>query len=88
MNTDIPKCLPNIERIYSKYGYLHQISPFIRSAANLEAIKVTNSGFSGDLMELNRERERLDDAKKVTIYVNEYFYVHKNGRISQRNSRK
>lgn len=73
--TDISQYLPNLERIYFANAKIQHVLPFIRGAARLKAIKIKHfDGFyNGGLMTLNQERQRLDHAQNVTIYVNEYF---------------
>lgn len=78
--TDIPRYLPNLERIYLAQCRVDHILPFIRNAANLKAIKIKHFADFKNLMVLNHERKRLDDPKKLTIYINEYFVeMHKWG---------
>lgn len=79
MATDIATNLPNLERIYFNQASTDDILPFIRSSAKLKTIKIKRfqSGTRGfiDLLALNREREKFLGAKKLTIYIDQYFIL-------------
>lgn len=78
LSINIPETFPNLERIYIPFGNIHQLLPFIRDAVNLKAIKIKQLDGSIDLLALNREREQLKGAQRLTIYVNEdFFNAHK-----------
>lgn len=74
----------NIERIYMRRGSITRILPFIRVARKLKALIVkilytddtTNDEPSfKDFITLNNERKLLDDARKVTIYIDEKTFL-------------
>lgn len=74
----LPCNLPNIERIYFTEATTDTILPFICKSSRLTTIKIKR--FLGgshyvngsiDLLALNEEREKLNGAKRITIYVNE-----------------
>ncbi|XP_055325684.1 uncharacterized protein LOC129579559 [Sitodiplosis mosellana] len=78
--------LVNLERVYLGQPTSEAIASFIRHSAKLKKIKVAhyirmpmpNSANNGlDLAALNKEREKLAGAQKVTIYVPEDIYLAK-----------
>lgn len=79
---DLPKQLPNLESIYFTEAKTDHILPFIQHSPKLKSIQIKRfcagthyvRGFI-DLTTLNDERAKLENARKVTIYVNEYFVL-------------
>lgn len=73
---------PNLERIYFSQSSTDAIYPFICGSTKLKAIKIKrlHGGIHFrrgciDLPALNKEREKLNGAKKVSIFVDEYFVL-------------
>lgn len=84
----LPSKMPHLQRIFFTTATINQILPFIRGSKHLMTIKIMEfieadsmSYHSFDtfefpnLMELNEEREKLDEAEKVNIYVNERLFL-------------
>lgn len=80
----LPDTLMNIRHIYFLEASTDDILPFIKRAPKLNKIKVRHfyGGIHFDvdsnvlnLMALNEAREKLDFAKKITIYVKEDVYL-------------
>lgn len=76
--------LTNLQRIHFVYATFNDIFHFIGQSRQVKSIRVDNLGegihFSAasnviDLMALNREREKLIRAQKVTVYVTEQIYL-------------
>lgn len=76
--------LVDLKRIHIFYARFNDIVPLIRASATLEEVKVDLLGqgihFSEDtkvihLAELNRERKKLRNARKITFYVREGVYL-------------
>lgn len=73
--TILAKSLVNLQRVYLKNATIDDIMPFIRLAPKLTKLKVIpkdETHFNGGrlkLRTLNKEREQLFGAYKVTIYV-------------------
>lgn len=85
--TDLETAASNLsmlERIHFKFASLDDICPFIRQARRVKRIKVENllegTDFSIgsnviNLVALNKERKKLPNCVKVTIYVKEKVYL-------------
>lgn len=79
---NLAKNLPNLIRIYFLDASSDHIAPFIRWSPELRFVKVfrmqggthCQRGFF-DISQLNVEREKLAEANKVFIYVNESYIV-------------
>lgn len=74
----IAKNLLNLERISIKCESLNHISPIIHHSPKLTSIRVINLfriGLGFDLFTLNLEREKLNAARKVSIYLDERSYL-------------
>ncbi|XP_031635406.1 uncharacterized protein LOC116348520 [Contarinia nasturtii] len=76
--------LLNLKRVHSDYASSDDILPFIRHAEKVNKIRVeellSGSHFDEndnvlDLFALNKEREKLVGARKITIYVPEDVYL-------------
>lgn len=76
--------LTKLERLEVSCGSFDLLLPFIRNAVRLNQIKIMHledgTHFSRatnvvDLQTLNRERAKLAEAKKMTIYVDEKVYL-------------
>lgn len=79
-------CFINIERIYldnTSFDMKYAILPFIHRSTKLQEIYMKlfmddrtycNEGVI-NLSALNRERKKCDGASKITIYVDEKFYL-------------
>lgn len=72
----------SIERIYLDHAKISHILPFIQHAQNVNKIKIrvvqSDNGFEDitlDLPTLNKYREELVGASKVTIYIPEKLYL-------------
>lgn len=71
----LAKSLVNLQRVYIGYATIDDIMPFIRLTPKLTKLKVIpkdEKHFNGGRLKLNtlnREREQLFGAQKVTIYV-------------------
>lgn len=80
----LPDTLTNLKRLYFLEATCDDILPFIRRSTKLAKIRV-NRLYHGkhfednknilDLLALNKEREKLAFAKRVTIYVKEDIYL-------------
>lgn len=81
---DLPKKLPNLERIFFNEASSDHVFPFVKYSPNLKTIKIFRcQGGSHwkramDLTEFNKERRKLRNARKVIIYVNEYYILKEN----------
>lgn len=79
--SELPAKLTHLQRIQIDSSTFGEILPFIREAQQLKQIKIVYFGQSFpesdviDLVTLNKEREKLDGAQKVTIYVDDKIYV-------------
>lgn len=79
---NLPKNLPNLDRIYFTYLTSTHILPFICYSPHLRIIKIRNliegvhfkNGIL-DVTALNEERKKLDWACKTTIYIDEEVYL-------------
>lgn len=78
----VASSLIDVERVYFNCTKTDAIVSFMRFAPNLKEIKVDSFKIGGhfkndyiDLFALNRERESLAEAKKITMYVNEGVYL-------------
>lgn len=75
----------NLKRIHFLLAGMDDIMPFIKRSADMQAIKVevlgsvdnfnANIGIIIDLLALNKERSKLPDARKITLYVEERHYL-------------
>lgn len=72
----------NLQRFYISNASIDDIRPFICRSTNLTKVKVIpkdESHFNGGilpLIALNREREKLAGARKVTIYVPDNVFIN------------
>lgn len=82
--SDLPKNLTKLERITFWFASTDDILSFIRHAKKLTTIKIETlqSGHHFnrenaviDVAALNKERKQLNDAEKVTIFVEETIYL-------------
>lgn len=82
--------LVHLQRLYLNDVSIDYLMPFIRQSSNLKKIKILpkcDVHFNGGTLKpitLNREREKLADARKVTIYVPDHVFLrtkwaHNNG---------
>lgn len=79
---EIAKQLTKLERLCFHWASTNYILPFIQHTKRLTIVKL-NYVFGGnlikhtaiDLMTLNKERKKLDQAKAVSIYVRERTYL-------------
>lgn len=76
----LPKKLPNLEQIYFSEATIDHILPFIQSSVKLKRVKTLRILYPDgiyhlmqfhNLKDLNRERESLAGARKVTLYIPE-----------------
>lgn len=75
--------LTNLKMIHLNYASSDEIVPFISQAVKLEEIVIEflqdgikqNENIIIDLFALNKAREKLDGAQKVTLYVRENIYL-------------
>lgn len=74
--------LKNVERIYFEKASFNHVMPFIRHSPKLKHVKIMflRKGThyyeeTIDLSVMNMERQGLEDAAKVTIYVDEAVYL-------------
>lgn len=85
--------LRNLERVFIQNVTYNQMIPFIRRSKKLNKFKVIpkeDACFNGGVIKLatlNREREKLTDARKVTVYVPDNVFLKtkqamKNGEIN------
>lgn len=91
--SDLPSHIPllmatnfcNLRRITMSFANLLDILPFIRYARELEEIRIGELDLESpekpnirDFIALNEEREKLDQARKVTIFfIERYFLEYK-----------
>lgn len=81
LNT-FPNKMPELERIYFSEATVNDILPFICHSYKLKIMKIDQlldgiyleNGVL-DLVVLNKEREKLNKARKVVIYVNETVFL-------------
>lgn len=73
----LAKGLPNLEHLSMWRTDVQTILPFIRHSKNLKTIKnvALDEGYL-DLVALNNERKKLQNACQISIYVNEDEYLH------------
>lgn len=80
----LPNNLINFKHIHFTLACIDDIMPIIRRSAKMQRIKVKYLKFGQhfnrdtgiiNLLALNREREQLPDAQKITLYVKERVYV-------------
>lgn len=75
----LPNNLRNLKGIHFSNASYDDILLLVSHAANLKKIQVDNieneSNEPINLVELNKERKKLQQAKKLTIYVNEEIYL-------------
>lgn len=75
----LPHSLVNLERIGFLGASIDDIMPFVRRSVAMQKIKIDFLDRKGeetgviDLLALNREREQLLNAQKITLYVSEQF---------------
>lgn len=74
--------LINLERVSFGNAQLLDVQAFIRGSPKLEKLQIEffaknalQTGRGIDLLEWNNQREQLDQAKKMTIYVEEEVYL-------------
>lgn len=70
----LAKGLPKLERLVLWIANYYEILTFIRHSKRLRSIKYGNS-FALNLFALNQEREKLNDACQVCIYVSDHVYL-------------
>lgn len=74
----LAKCLVNLERLNVREIKAMDLLPFLRHTKNLKVVTTNRcSIFYGkvNLLTLDEERQRLDGACKVRIYVDEFSYL-------------
>lgn len=72
--------LKNLEEIYLKQADFREFLPFIQQSVKLKRMKidlVRSKDFNGilDLNNLNKQREQLEKARKIMIYIDEKVYL-------------
>lgn len=71
--------LAHLERIHLKEASFYDILPFIQQLDKLQTIHIEHvafdANFVANLEAVNRERELLQDAHKVTIYIDEMNFL-------------
>lgn len=80
----LPNNLINLKYIRFASASIDDIMPFIRRSVDLKRISIyefeagvhfNTDTHVIDLLALNREREKLPDADKITLYVDERIYL-------------
>lgn len=77
----LTKKIPNLERLHMRFASIEYLLPFIHHSAKLKEVKIDavrdeeESKCILDLMTLNNERQKLPNARKVTIYMSEKVYL-------------
>lgn len=77
----IASSLTKLQRLHINNASIDDIRPFIRQSTKLRQIKMipkNDTQFDGDilqLLKLNREREKLTEARKIIIYVPDNIYL-------------
>lgn len=78
----LAQTLMNMERLKIHFTFSDDILPFIRYTVKLSMLTIDwlgrgkqNENGVLDLFALNKEREKLYRARKVTVYVNEFNYL-------------
>lgn len=78
------KNLVNLKRIHFHVAFYRELMLFITQSAPLRELKTTWLGYGPhfshhthvmDLVALNQERQKLDDARKLTMYLHEDVYL-------------
>lgn len=81
---DVATKFPNLKRAHLRSGTSTELLMFVKRTVNLMKIKVDyledGLHFNGknnilDLIELNKQRQQLNEAEKVTIYLDEVIYL-------------
>ncbi|XP_055301582.1 uncharacterized protein LOC129568074 isoform X1 [Sitodiplosis mosellana] len=78
---NLPNQLPNLERIYFKFAETKHFLPFIYRCPKLKEMKIDvvhdRAKFNCilDLPALNRDRKKLDGARKITIFIDEHVFL-------------
>lgn len=71
--------LDHLERIHFKEASLYDVLPFVQKLVKLKIIAIEktkfNLSFIMNLDSINRQRELLHDAQKVTLYIDETVYL-------------
>ncbi|XP_031638892.1 uncharacterized protein LOC116351007 [Contarinia nasturtii] len=84
INTDLdnlPKQLPNLERVYLKFADTKHFLPFIYQSAKLKEMKIDfvcdRATFNCvlDVASMHKEREKLMGARKVVIFIDEHVFL-------------
>lgn len=85
--------LVNLKRLFLDKATFQDLLPFIRCSVKLHTVKFfpknENNGMVGDIFKLitaNSEREKLFDAKKVTVYVPDNIFLATKWRINNGNT--
>lgn len=80
-NDSMVNSMKNIERIHIQFTSINKILPFIQRCPKLKQISICSLGdgpyFKNgiiDLITLNKERQKLADAQKITIFIREHRY--------------
>lgn len=88
----LAKSLINLERVYFYYASSDHMLPFVRHTKHLKCIKVRNlesgSHYDGNILYLSglsKERAKLYDARKLTIYLEEDVYLNTKWTIDKTN---
>lgn len=73
----VAKCLMELEQLTFKYATIENILPFIRHSKKLKTIKISywRSYKMLYVVALNEERKNLENASRITIYVEEEIYL-------------
>ena len=77
----LTKKLPNLERLHMRFASIEYLLPFVYYSVKLTEVKIDavpneeESKYVLDLVALNNERQKLPNARKVTIYIAEKVYL-------------
>lgn len=78
---NLPNQLPNLERIYFKFAETKHFLPFVYQCAKLKELRIdvvhdrTKFNCILDLPAINRERMQLNNARKITIFIDEHVFL-------------
>lgn len=73
---DLASIKTNLKRLEFVSADFNDIMPFIRESVEMRTIKIEYFfDCSIDLLKLNKEREKLQNAHKITMYVDERTYL-------------
>lgn len=67
--------LMNLQYLQFGEANVNDILPFVQRSEKLKRIEIHSFQGKMDLMQLNKEREKLPEAHKVIIYISDYVFL-------------